>query len=528
MTRHSVPASRDPAPRVQPFSWRSLRWSTASWRLAAAGLLSLLLAKGLAFLPAYSIDDYGIDLRKQLMDSPSLRQGRFGEALFNHTLQALGFEASYTHVVFVAFALITSAALGVLLVRHWALPTHGWLPFAVVALATLHPYTTEIFTFRAGLANISFVLALLTLLLVPRRWNGPLLLAGSAVFAIALSIYQGVFHYAVMIALVGTGLCLARWSARARRGAPAAVARPRLRVARLLRHRQVGLMACMAAGTVAYVLINAAIFAALGVTRLERGQLLSLRELPQRVHDGALYLRERLVAFDPLISDPARFLLLAIMAIAVVLLLRGAWPWRGRRLLAAGAALALLVAALLWTLGLRLVLQQFWPAPRIMSQVGIFWAGILTMAHRASGQRVRQLLAILVFPALLSFVGSDNRILAEQRRINARDAAMANRIVARLEAIPGLAEAHEIAVVGGYVTYPLLLRTIDHDMNISAFGATWSRAAIVREVSGLDLYEVSSGPSMSLALAYCQGADPWPAPTAVAIRGQLAIVCLSR
>jgi hypothetical protein len=492
-----------------------------------------LLAKGAAFLPAYSIDDYAL-VQLVRRSTAMIGQGRFGQDLLVRLLNALGLEPSYARTFFVAFGLATWSLLAMLVVRWWGLRREGWLPVAAGCLIALHPFTTEIFTFRTALGTCTVALALATLLLLPRRWSPGLVVAGSALFCLALSIYQVVLHFLVMIVLMGAALSLARYLA-----AGAALGWSRRWAAlltwrRLARHRQAALSVCIVVGTAFYMACNRIITALLHVPLMQRTELLSAGALGQRIGEVASTLRQRLILPDPLLLPLAQRLLLALLALAVVGLLvrRSVWS-RPRAAAVAWGGLALIALGLIWSIGLLLVLREYWPVARVMSHVGIFWAGALAVAWILSGSWRRAGLAGIAALVILSFIGADNHILEDQLRINRRDILKADRIVARIEALPRFREIENLAVDGGSWRFPLGFPTQDHDMNISAFGSKWTRVHLFREVSGYDWRwggkepEMNPDPALAEAAAvYCRGVEPWPAPDSVAMQGSLAIVCL--
>jgi hypothetical protein len=161
-----------------------------------------------------------------------------------------------------------------------------------------------------------------------------------------------------------------------------------------------------------------------------------------------------------------------------------------------------------------------------MAHVGIFWAGALAVSYQCSGPRARAALASLAVLIVLAFIGSNNRIFDEQHRLNARDAYKANRIAARLETTPGFPGVRLVAVDGVAWTHPLRVGTLDHDLNVSAFGAEQAKVDILAEVSGYDLVATEDEAQIKAAAAYCRSVDPWPGPRSVAIEDRLAIVCL--
>lgn len=488
------------------------------------------LAKGAAFLPGYSIDDYG-----RVLQSPQSlallllgkgEKGRFGSGLLNWLLELLQLDPAYSHVFFVGCSILVSALFAALVVRFWNLDRNGWLGPAMACMVANHPYTAEIFTFRSAIGIAIFPLALLSLLLIPRRWSPGLVTAGSVLFALALSIYQLALHSGLMIVSVGAAIWLTRYLMLGNaRGWPRRIV-SLLSLRRLARHRNTALLACLVFGSALYAALALALAAGLEVGLSSRTRILPVQHWGGRVHEVCAELELRLL--EPgLVAPLAEWLLLLVLAGAVAGLLWHTRNWfRPRPPLLAASIFLLLLASFVWSLGTLLLLEEFWPAPRVLAHVGIFWAGVLAVAYQGWGRRGRTALAAAAVLIVLSFVGSNNRIFDEQLRLNRRDALKANRIVARLEALPGFSNVRVVAVDGINWTYPLRFETTDHDLNVSAFAADWAKAALLAEISGYDLELAEEAPQIAAAAAYCRGLEPWPGPRSVTIRNGLAIVCL--
>jgi hypothetical protein len=129
---------------------------------------------------------------------------------------------------------------------------------------------------------------------------------------------------------------------------------------------------------------------------------------------------------------------------------------------------------------------------------------------------------------LLGYFASDASILFDQRRINVWDQRLASHIAARLEDQPGFSGVRSLAVVGSLGAHPFPLATADHDLNSSAFSATWSKVGVIEQATGLAFNRASQA-EMEAANAYCAERDPWPATSSVAVLPeQLGVVCLSK
>jgi Glucosyl transferase GtrII len=488
-------------------------------------LLVTALARGLAMLPGYSIDDYGL----VLLDVPATDMaldGRVGEAALAQLLHLLQLRPQYTTMPFVAFAITVWAFLATLIVRHWRIPPGGWLPVATAALIAAHPFAAELFTFRTALPTSAVALALLALVLVPEEWTARRVLGGSLWFVLALSVYQVVLHFGVMVLIMGLAIGLARWLATDGQVAAENSTSPSLRLS-WLPGRDLRLLASIGLGTVGYALLFVLLTKLFDAEMKSRTALLSLRAVGPRVGEVAGVLWQRLVLADGFLNQTAKGLLWLLLAAS----LAGAVTLAARRFdrrswLLLSGLLALLAVGVVWTVGIPMVLKKnIWPAARVMSHSGVLWAGVLVIAHRCCAPWGRRLLGGLSLLIVLSFVGGSTRVLQDQLRLNKRDAAKANRIVGRLEEQPGFTGREAVAVHGSVWRYPLPYATQDHDMNVSALGASWAQVAILKEVSGY-AFKAADPSQWNAAAKYCGRAPRWPAPESVRLENGVVTVCL--
>jgi hypothetical protein len=511
------------------FHWENFRsrfFGIFSWTLAATAV-----AKGSALLHGYSMDDYPGVLRYQ----PSLEsllfekgsRGRFGSALLTSGLQQIDLNPAYSVMIFVVCSILVSALFATLVVRFWNLDRKGWLAPAMACIIANHPYTAELFTFRLALGVAIFPVGMLCLMLIPRRWSAGLLATGSVVFAVLLSIYQLALHSGLMIVLVGAAIWLARYQALGNRLGWTPRVLALLSPRQLLRHRNTALLGSIALGTVLYVAMMIALATSLRVDLAPRTQLVHLSQWGTRASAVFTELQSRLFEPNPLITSGTQWMLLLLLTAAVAGQVARTRGW-SRRLppLLTPSILLLLGAALLWSFGVLLVTEEFWPTSRVLAHTGIFWAGVLAIARLGLNRSLRGALGGLAVVIVLSFVGANNRILGDQLRLNLRDAHKVNRVIGRLESMPGFPAVRVVAIVGGSWTYPLRLSSADHDLNISAFAADWARVELLAEVSGYDLRPAIEEAQIAAAAAYCRAREPWPGPEATAIVENLAIVCL--
>jgi hypothetical protein len=80
-------------------------------------------------------------------------------------------------------------------------------------------------------------------------------------------------------------------------------------------------------------------------------------------------------------------------------------------------------------------------------------------------------------------------------------------------------------VHGGFWKYEVKTPTMQGDLNVSAFGPTWSKVKIFEQVAGLPL--AYPGPvEFEKADTYCSENSAWPSRNSLAIDKELLIVCL--
>jgi hypothetical protein len=499
---------------------RHTRW------LFGATLLISLLAKGTGLQQGFGFDDYGFALHGG-QGGLLLWQARTGGALLQGILERLRLESVHAGFVWVAALIAVLALFGTLVARQWGLHRRRAVGLPVAALIAIHPYTCDTLHMRSAIAPAATMLALLCLLLVPRVWTRRRLLGGILVFAVAVAIYGLALHYLVVVALVGAGVAWGRYLAWGSRLRWSPRARALLRPRRILRHSSSALLACAAGGTLLYAGSAAAFLAWRDVEVTARTRLLPAGDLGVRAGQVLHRLRGFLVGADPLLPPPAQWLLLMAVGLVVVgLLTRVASRPRPLAFAVALAAIAALASGLIASLGVLLVLAEFWPAPRIMASAAIVWAGVFALAHHLWGPRIRRPLVALGAVVLATFVGIDNRILGDQLRLNRRDAQKANRIAMRLELAPGFSPQAPLVVVGASGPYPHSFATKTYDTNVSAFGAAWARTPILVEATGFRFAEPNEAQT-AVGIAHCRRVAPYPGPEAVVVRDGVAIVCLS-
>ena len=458
---------------------------------------------------AYSVDDYILLHGEPL--SQTLRmyaaQGRFGMALLHLGLTQLGASPIHAYTLLHLASVLLLAAAAVLLVRVWDLEGEGPLPFVIAPLAFIHPFSSETWSFRIAPIYFAIAMALaLGGLWLIRRGRGRTLV-GAALIVASLSVYQVGLN--PLLVAIGIGACLDLW----RVGSDREAVRATLRVWLLT-------FAIVLAACLAYFALMKLLLLALGIGAEQRAGFLQVEDVAWRAKQ-VWRLLPRLLGRDAQLGSPLQGALqLGLLALALGL---AAVKARGEGVAKAGLTLLLLFLSLLAVIGLHAALGHFQPWPRSLTGAGLFWSGVVALAWLLAGARLRGLALGAALLLGFGYLGVQHRVAAEQLRLNAREQLLASRILERLEANAQGGGVRRMVTIGHAPAWPDL-ETAGGDLNVSALFIPWSQAALVAEVSGRPLGPASDA-DRALAGSRCALAPKWPADGAVAVEGELGIVC---
>ncbi|HSP19340.1 MAG TPA: hypothetical protein VLQ79_07495, partial [Myxococcaceae bacterium] len=418
-------------------------------------------------------------------------------------LEALGVHPVHagTLLNWVALGLLAWTAL--LLLQAWDVPA---APVAVLcaAVAFVHPGLAEIFTFR--FVPVFFATAMVLGIggLARARAGAPV--TGAVLMLASLTVYQ--VSLSTLLTAVALGVALG-------------CVRDDLPVRTVLRGWARPAVA-VGAAAVGALFLQRVLQGVLGPSlQGARGQFLSPGAVPARVQALGLVFR-RVLGDERVLSTPALYVLqLAILALA----LGAAVVTRVRRNRAPAAAgvVASVALGLGAVVGLAALLASFYPAPRILSAAGPFWAGVLLVMSGTAGRRWPAIPVASAGLLLLAYAGIDHRVASDQVRLNTAELALASRVVGRLESLPGWPGVERVAIVGRSRAVPGIPQ--EFDVNPSALSVPWSRVMLLRAVSDRRFQEASAS-ELARAEQRCASVEPWPAADSVAIDGSLAIVCL--
>jgi hypothetical protein len=388
--------------------------------------------------------------------------------------------------------------------------------FLVVAFMVMHPYQVELFTFKiASLFGAPIFISILGLYLC--SINRVMYAASALMVAVSLSVNQLVLNYLTMIFLFAV---LSELIMQYKRDA--IINWNIFDKSNHLTKR----FSLIIIGVILYVLMSGIIIMVNNSPLAGRTTLLHFDSLAMRLSQLALLGKTIFFKQEPLLPLYYKYLFNLIFATFFFLSARNALLLKdNKRFLSLCVVLLLTAISLLNIVGLNLALQEWWPVPRVLSVISVFWGGIIAFTYmqaRSSAQRI-----LVLTPSIILLVGAiaiNNTVLAEQLKINMRDMHRANRIIARMETHPEFSRVKKIAIIGSMWGYPSSIRTAAGDMNISAFGASWSKVPLLNEVSGYGFLQ-PDGEEYKYAEEYCSDSPKWPNADSLTVHDDLAILC---
>ncbi|MFH1812506.1 MAG: glucosyltransferase domain-containing protein [Pseudomonadota bacterium] len=482
-----------------------------------AGAISLI-AKGAALFPfAYASDTYVRILRPGLPPTP-LSQGRFGQLILRNLFEAVGLVGPLPGTLYVAVALVCFLFVGIIICRLWGITRNSCLMVSVMSIIATHPYQADIFTF----GEFSFFMAVSLLLsFVAMHHAGHGMVRGVVAVGLlvaALSLYQLVLNYVLMTLIFMLIFRVIPPGA----GEPVRTWKDSLQDVRLVFRLSIIVVSMACYWTIFRVSLY--FFPEPLEGRTQIGGLGDLANRFREVLDTFWLILGR---DEPLMPVALKVIFGGLLVTGLILVIGRFWK-RNAPASALGAfgVIILIGMAFLMILGITLPLVVWWPVPRTLSAVSVFWAGTAAMVYLLLREKAQKGLLVLLTLVLFCFAGINNSVWFDQLRVNMRDREMANRIVVKLESQPSFSSSMKLAVIGGHWGYPLPIRTATGDMNISAFHSDWSKINLIREVSGYAFADCTTE-DIEVAKAYCERAAAWPHKLSTAILfNNVGVVCL--
>ncbi len=489
--------------------------SRSEWRVAAVALILSFVARWGALFPAYSTDDYPMIQNDGFYSwRAAVGQSRELHYLLRAVLRRLDALPPHSGTLGALLLSAVLVAMGLAICRLWGIQDRFPESLVAVCLMVLYPYQSELFTFRLMTLFLAIPLAaafLALLLCVRSRWWW---IASCGLLICSLFVYQVVLNYVLMALLFSVVFHVADAAGEDAR----------------FKHALGARLALVIAGVAVFGAIAALIVKVSGIPPKGRATLIGMADVAHRIRIMAGQIGTIFLRTEPMM--PLATKLVLILAVLAAIAATIVFKESGRERLQPGAGRAALSVGLIAALGVPLcvgvilLFQDWWPVPRVLVQTGMFWGAVFALTYRFANTAGRRILVACFAVAVFSFLGISNHIFSDQQRVNLRDLAAANRIVARLESLPDFAKISGVAVIGGKWGFASPVETAQGDANVSAFSKPWSKTPLLNEVSG---YNFESAPPDvdARAKAYCKTVPKWPAPQSIGRVDSFAVVCLA-
>lgn len=479
-----------------------------------------LIARGGVLDPGFSIDDYIVSYDEAALTYGTfLSQGRFLHAALFRAIDAMGVNASDIYIAFGILAILLHAAFVVSILRFVGvdkIPGVG----LVGALIAVHPYGTEIFTFRMALpgycAGMLFsIIALEAIIRHPSRLSARLLaFLATLAMAFTYQVFINYFLVAMLFAWAFGEIASGDYSA-------------------LNRQRALILAAVTVSSMVVFLAVTG-VLAWFGVVIAEtRAHLITPGMVPQRLWEMTITLVRIYLQSELIMPAWLKALLWILLGTSVIAIVRGHWQGarHGERLTKAVGLLLLAVVLVPLSLGVIIFFQEWWPSYRVVSHLAVIVGLVLIIgdyfARHAKGLAVGRFQRIGRGFAVFVFVLISNQIFADQRKLNAWDMMTATRLVARLEELPEFRNVRYVHFTGGWGGYPSGLRTAGGNLNVSELAVPWGRTYLLVAASGYR-FKTATGERQVAGETFCKTAPTWPDRGSIKVDGDLAIICFPR
>lgn len=471
----------------------------------AITLLSLLVSKGLALVPAFGLDDYSV-LHENRYPEFYLGQGRFVQAAIQVLLSSLGL--STTSISWVSIFLFFGFAA-------WAI-TQGIFHVAedkgkVIGLAAIgaviasHPYLTEYFTFRESLITqgTAFLLLGLVLMVASRPVSGLWATVGVWILLVSLMVMLAGTQQTAFIIL--GFFILARFLQRT------LIADGEFNVR--VRNGSTWLLGFYLLAAVAYVAIVLILQKATGVDQDSRNSIVGFDQLRRRSEMILSLTGKVLIHREPVLSLGVKWFAYLLL---LILLAAGNWRRPGKLLL----LVATVAVFYLGSIFLVSVSGVWWPVPRAIYGFGFALGISLLLAYLNYHGHLQRIFPVLMFIAAAGFSLHSSALLHDQIRLNRWDAWVASGILHDVIAAGGDSESR-IVLIGASWRHSLALTSTDGDLNISALPVAKASDDLFMEATGRKwkVEVVATAPE-------CGGAQIWPNRGAVRRVGDAFYVCM--
>lgn len=461
----------------------------------------------LGISPGYALDDYVTGLLgSNDLNSQLLSQGRFTFAALNTLINSAGLQQTDFIGIGFSLLLICSALFS------WGMfsaamerVSWSWVGLTAALLAS-YPYFTEYVTFRQSLLPMGLMFGLSYFSLRAYtvafekegkdRWRSiavavvtGVLAIGMNQLAISLLCVASLFVFISAEINTGTRIHAKVWIA-------------------IWRTALFGVLL-----TTCYVLILLLVKTGSDA----RATVLSLDQVPERIRQVALLLRQIFFTSDQLVPLVAKAgVMLTFLALTVLAIVRKQATLIGVSLVF--GLLCTVLAILPLAIG-----SVWWPVPRTLIALPFVIVGSLTLIMPSSRLSISAIPLGLTGLSVILFCGVNYSILLDQQRLNRWDMET-GRAIASTVATNFPDNQKPIILHGTSWAYPIAPTMALGDMNVSALSIGWSADAVIEEAAGRPL-DVRVGDPAAATTA-CANRSRFPAPGAMYDSPEGIQICL--
>ncbi len=369
-----------------------------------------------------------------------------------------------------------------------------------------HPYTSNTFWFRG--AHYFMQLAFLTGFLGIYYSSLKRVFLGSLLIAIALGFYQIVINYLIMIIFGFLALNML------------------FKDLKNSSYNSALMSGGLTLGTIGYFILQKLSLSIFGVEQA-RLNVVSLDEIGVHIKKAILHFPQLFLHWDPLIYTPIKGLLLLLFGIATTGILINFFINKSTPLKNIIFGFFYVFLAFISIIGCLFLIQPWYPNPRVMATIGLFWSLITFIAFKISNGKkyLRKIVTILSIITLFSFTAKTNQIFSDRFRTNIKDHFLINRIIGRLETRNDFSNIKRIAILG-IKRHALEIPTQYYDLNVSALGASWAIVPLIYEITGYKFEPMSKNECVKL-MKHCSKGNFWPSKESIYVEDDLALICIS-
>ena len=496
------------------------------FRLLMIIFITALFAKGAVLFRGYAIDDYVFTSNNNSTDlSIYFSQGRYILAAIVWIIESIGTNITDLYFSLGLATLFFQAAFIVSILRFVGVadtPASG----LVGAIMIAHPYLTEILTFRMALPGYSaaLIFSIIALEMVTMNlasWSVRTI-ALFATFAMLLTyqVFINYFAVAIIFAFI-YGQVLHKNNGQS------------LAVDNVYYVRATTLTIISTISVIAFIFVTW-ISKALCLTGGTSGaSFITFDKIPERLEQISSSLLRIYWSAEPIFSGWLKILVALMLVISAIIIFWYLLTGKGKESSIRNVSFTFFAVLLLVPVSLGVIIPfgDWWPVPRVIAHValiiGLFFLMADSCMKEPSNLFLKSLIFIFRIIILVGFVFLSNQILADQQRVNQWDKMMANRLISRLEMNPDFKNVQFVYINGGSWGFPAKLRTIQGDMNTSAFFPAYSKVLLLAESSGYR-FKAASGRKATVGKTYCEGKQPWPNTESITVVEDLAIICLKK